>query len=206
MKFLFDLFPFILMFGTLKWSESHLEIANFLASEYLSRLVSGGSVKADIAAILLATSAALFAILLQICFLLIRRKRIGVLLWGSFSIILIFGSATIYFQNPNFILWKPTVLYWCIASVFLVSQVLFNKNLIRMMMEKQITLPDAVWESLSFVYVIFFIATGVLNLYVAFNFSFSDWVSFKILGMSGLTLAFLISQSIWLGKYIEEPS
>ena len=205
MKFLFDLFPVILFFSVFKWGESHTDAAGSLASAYLSGFVSGGTVTASLAPILLATVIAFLATLAQSAYLLARRKKVDGMLWMSFAIITLFGGATIYFQNEAFIKWKPTILYWCIAAAFFISQIFLKKNLIRVSMEQQITLPDKVWQRLSLAWIIFFSALGVINLYVAFNFSTSTWASFKLFGGLGLTFAFIIGQTFFLSKYIEEP-
>ena len=57
MKFLFDMFPVILFFGVFKWGESHTDAAQSMVGQYLSGLVSGGSVGPEQAPILLATAA-----------------------------------------------------------------------------------------------------------------------------------------------------
>jgi intracellular septation protein len=206
MKFLFDLFPVILFFGIFKWGEGSPDTAQSLASQYLSALVSGGAVTAAQAPILLATAAAIIATVVQIGYLLARRKKIEPMLWVSLAIIFFFGGATIYFNNETFIKWKPTVLYWIFGAVLLFSQVLLKKNLIRAMMEKQIALPDSVWQRVSLSWVAFFLGMGLLNLYVAFNFSTATWVNFKLFGGMGLMFAFIIVQSLMLSKYAKESS
>jgi intracellular septation protein len=50
--------------------------------------------------------------------------------------------------------------------------------------------------------VAFFIAMGILNLYVAFNFDTDTWVNFKLFGMLGLTLAFVIVQAFYLARHL----
>jgi intracellular septation protein len=45
---------------------------------------------------------------------------------------------------------------------------------------------------------------GALNLYVAYNYSETAWASFKLFGGMGLMLAFIIAQSAFLAKYVEE--
>jgi intracellular septation protein len=126
------------------------------------------------------------------------------MLWVSLAIITLFGGATIYFHNDTFIKWKPTVLYWCFSAALLVSQVALGKNLIRMMMQHQITLPDAIWQRLSLAWALFFGAMGLVNLYVAFNFSTAAWVDFKLFGFTGMMFAFVIAQSVFLSKYLKD--
>lgn len=204
MKFLFDLFPVILFFGIFKWSEANLDSAQALASQYLSGIVSGGTVSALQAPILLATAVAILASFGQIGWLLAKRKKVDPMLWLSLAIIIFFGGATIYFNNETFIKWKPTVLYWCFAAGLLVSRIFFRKNLIRTVMEKQISLPDLVWNRLNLSWIGFFTAMGLLNLYIAFTFSTNAWVNFKLFGGMGLMFAFVIAQSLFLSKHMKD--
>jgi intracellular septation protein len=206
MKFLFDFFPIILFFAMFKWGESDPETAQSLVKQTMSGLISGGEISAMQAPILLATAITIIATLGQIGYLLVRRKKVDGMLWVSFLIIGIFGSATIYFHNDNFIKWKPTVLYWCFASASFVSQIFLKKNLIRSVMEEQVKLPDPVWRTLGFAWMTFFSLMGVLNLYFAFNFSTAAWVNFKLFGGMGLMFVFIIGQSIYLSKYMKDES
>lgn len=205
MKFLFDLFPVILFFGIFKWGEGHTDAAQSLVSQYLSGFVSGGVISPTQAPIILATAMAIVATLLQIGYLLTRRKKVDAMLWVSLVIITVFGGATIYFHNETFIKWKPTVLYWCFATALLVSQLAMGKNLIRNMMEKQMALPEAIWAKVGLAWGAFFVFMGLLNLYVAFNFPTNTWVNFKLFGGMGLMFAFVIGQSLLLSKYIKDP-
>jgi intracellular septation protein len=204
MKFLFDLLPVILFFIVFKWGEGHADSAQALATQYLSGLVAGGAPNAEQSPILLATAVAILVTIGQIAYILARGRKVDTMLWVSLAIITVFGGATIYFHNETFIKWKPTVLYWCIAGAFLLSQAVWKKNLVRSMMEGQISLPDAVWQRLSLSYVFFFLVMGVLNLFVAYNFSTSAWVNFKLFGGMGLMLAFVVAQSVFLAKYVQD--
>jgi len=204
MKFLFDLFPVILFFGVFKWGESHPDTALSLSNQVLSGVISGGTVHGSLAPVLLATAIAIVSTALQIGYLLIRRKKVDGMLWLSLVIISVFGGATIYFQNDTFVKWKPTILYWCFAVSLLVSDLAFKKNLVRSMMEKQMALPEPLWPRLNLAWVAFFAVMGVVNLYVAFNFSFSTWASFKLFGATSLMFVFIIAQTFYLSKYIKE--
>jgi intracellular septation protein len=205
MKFLFDMFPVILFFGVFKWGESNTDAAQSMVGQYLSGLVSGGSVGPEQAPILLATAVAIIATIAQIGYLLARGRKVDGMLWVSLAIIVVFGGATIYFHNEAFIKWKPTVLYWVFAVVLIGAQLLMNKNLIRMMMKGQIDLPDPIWTRLNMAWAAFFAAMGVINLYIAFNFATSTWVNFKLFGFMGLMIAFVVGQTMFLSKYIKDP-
>lgn len=204
MKFLFDFFPVILFFSVFKWAESHIETAQSLMAQYMSSFVSGGVVTADQAPILLATTAMIIASVGQIIYLYLRGKKIDPPLWISLIILGVFGGASIYFHNDTFIKWKPTVLYWFFGAAIWTSQTFFKKNLIRTMMQDGITLPDDVWHRLGLAWTAFFATMGVINLYVAFNFSTSTWATFKLFGGMGLMFVFIIAQAMFLSKYIKE--
>lgn len=205
MKFLFDLFPVILFFVVFKLAGNNVDAAQTFGQHYLSGLVSGGVVSIEQAPILLATAVAIIATFIQIGYLLARGKKVDTTLWISLAIIVLFGGATIYFHNENFIKWKPTVLYWCFAAILLFGQIFLKKNLIRAMMEKQMSLPDGIWQRVNLSWAAFFITMGLLNLYVAFNFSLASWVNFKLFGGMGLMFAFIIGQSLLLSKYMKDP-
>lgn len=204
MKFLFDLFPVILFFAMFKWGESNPDAAQALAHQLLGGFVSGAGPQTSQSPIMLATAVAILATFGQIAYLIARGKKVDNMLWVSLAIITVFGGATIYFNNETFIKWKPTVLYWCFGVALLVSQALFGKNLIRVMMEKQITLPDLVWQRLSLSWASFFGAMGLINLYIAYNFPTAFWVNFKLFGFTGLMFAFVIAQSLFLSKYVKD--
>lgn len=175
MKFLFDFFPIILFFAAFK-----------------------------LYGIYSATAVAIVATFCQIGWVWLRHRKVDTMLWVSLAIITLFGGATLFLHDETFIKWKPTVLYWLFAVTLGASAGLFRKNLIRTMMEKQFTAPDFVWRNLNLSWMGFFVLMGMLNLYVAFNFSTDTWVNFKLFGSMGLMFAFVILQGLMLSKYIEE--
>jgi intracellular septation protein len=71
-------------------------------------------------------------------------------------------------------------------------------------MEKQVSLPEAVWHKLNLSWAAFFVAMGLINLYVAYSFSTASWVNFKLFGFTGLMFAFVIAQSLLLSKHLKD--
>ena len=205
MKFLFDLFPVILFFIVFKWGEGNASAAQSLVQEYLAGMVSGtAAVPLDQAPILLATAVAMVATIGQIIYVLLRGRKVDGMLWMSLVIIGVFGGATIYFHNDTFIKWKPTVLYWCFAVGLVGSQLIMKKNIIRTMLEKNLPLPDPVWLKLNYAWAAFFAVMGALNLLIAFNFPTATWVNFKLFGGTGLMIAFVVAQTMFLSKYMKD--
>ncbi|MDX1795209.1 MAG: septation protein A [Hydrogenovibrio sp.] len=175
MKLLFDLFPVILFFIAFK-----------------------------LYGIYVATAVAIAASVLQVAYVYLKNKRVEKMHLITLALIVILGGATLIFHDETFIKWKPTVVNWGFALVFLGSHFIGNKPIIRRMMEQAVTLPDHVWLRLSQMWILFFIFSGVANIYVAFNFDTDTWVNFKLFGLMGLTLIFILAQGLYISRFIQD--
>lgn len=207
MKFLFDFFPILLFFGVFKGAEMNEQGSLALVNAMVGGLIADGGIKADQAPIMLATIVAIVASLLQVSYVKLRGRKVDLMLWISFAVITIFGGLTIYFHNDDFIKWKPTIIYWLYSGAMLVAQFGFGKNMMRQVMEAQIKLPDLVWKQIGIAWIAFFFALGLINLlaaFVIFKDNTSSWVTFKAFGINGLLFAFVIVQTLFLSKYLEE--
>lgn len=206
MKLLFDLFPVILFF--VSYYKASLLIANTPIGQWIDP-----SQPAHIAATIVATSIAIAASFLQVGWYWMKHRRFEKMHVFSLVIISVLGGLTIYIGNPAFIQWKPTILNWAFASILIVSHTFFSKNLIKSLMGTQISLPVQIWNRLNWSWVIFFIISGLANLYVAFYYRtdldaetrMNFWVSFKLFGLMGLTFAFAIGQAFYLSRHIQNP-
>jgi len=175
MKFLFDIFPVVLFFIAFKLYDIYV-----------------------------ATAVAIAATFVQIAWTWLRRRKVENMLWVSLAVIVVFGGATLLLQDETFIKWKPTVLYWLFGAALAVAALGFRKNLIRAMMEAQLTLPESVWGKLLASWIAFLALMGALNLVVAYNFSTDAWVNFKLFGGIGLMIAFVVLQALMLARYLED--
>lgn len=174
MNLLFDFFPVILFFVAFRFSD-----------------------------IFVATGVAIAATIVQIGYALARRRPVSNMQWASLAIIVVFGGATLLLHDETFIKWKPTVLYWLGGAIFLGS-LGFGRNAVRAVMGAEIELPASVWTRLCVAWGVFFLFAGALNLYVAFTYSTSVWVNFKLFGSLGLMLAFVLAQSLWISRYLPD--
>jgi len=188
MKFLFDFLPIILFFAAFKLADTHADAAVV------------GPVEAPV---LLATIVVIAATLLQIALFLAARRRVDTMLWVTFALVSVLGGATVWFHNPTFIKWKPSALYWAMAVVFLASQTLFGKNLLKALVGEQIELPEPIWKRLNLAWIAFFVLMGVANLYVAYHYSTSTWASFKVFGLTGMMLVFMLAQGFAVARHVE---
>jgi intracellular septation protein len=131
-------------------------------------------------------------------------RKLNKIYLASTVLVLALGTATLYFRNPLFLYWKPTVLNWAIALAFLGSQFIGDRTFVQRMMESAAQLTAAQWKRLNLIWVVFFATVGCINLYVAFAYSEATWVKFKLFGMFGLTIVFVIIQTIWLSMVMKE--
>ena len=201
MRFVFDLLPVILFFAAYRWAGSD-------AAAAAQRLADIGlaDIGERLAPILLATSVAIAATVAQVATLLALRRRVETMLWVSLALIVVMGGLTLWLQDPAFIMWKPTLLYWTFAATLGASAWLLRRNLIRTLMGEQLRLPPAVWGRLNAAWVLFFALMGALNLYVAQHFDEATWVDFKLYGGIGLMLLFVAVQGVWLSRHLPAAS
>jgi intracellular septation protein len=138
------------------------------------------------------------------------RKIDRMYLWSTVFLLLA-GAATFYFRNPKFLYWKPTVFYWAIAAAFLASNWIGDRPLVRRFFDSTSDLPTenltrTEWARLNLVWVLFFALMGILNIYVAYNYPESFWVKFKVFGLMGITLVFMLAQGFWLFSKLDSST
>ncbi len=205
MKILLDFLPIVLFFLTFNQAEKRPDEAAALATDWFGFMVSGGAVGPKEAPVLLATVVVILATMLQVVYLKVRGQKVDTMLWVSLGLVTVLGGATIYFHSDTFIKWKPSVLYWVMALAFWLSPILAGKNLLKLMMGEQIALPAFVWRNLNIAWSIFFAVMGVLNLWIAYTFDTSTWVTFKSFGGMGLMLVFMVAQGFYLNRHLQSP-
>ncbi len=132
-----------------------------------------------------------------------QTGKLDKMYFWSTVLLLVFGALSLYFRNAALFYWKPTVFYWAAAAAFLASQLFMQKPLVQRFFEVAGDLPTdqlapGQWRGLNLVWVVFFLALGGLNIVVAYSFSEDFWVKFKVFGLLGITVVFLIAQSAWL--------
>lgn len=205
MKLLFDFFPIILFFV------SYYQASFLVENTFVGQLIDPE--KPDfITATIIATAVAIIASFIQVGYNWFSTRKIERMHIFSLVLITVLGSITIFLGNPSFIQWKPTVLNWLFAAVFLGSMRIGEKPIVQRMMNEHIDLPNKVWKRLNLSWVFFFFISGAANLYVAFYYNvdapadarMDTWVNFKLFGLMGLTIGFIILQTLYLSRHIIE--
>ncbi len=176
-RFLYDFIPVLLFFIAFKWY-----------------------------GIYTATIVGIVATALQVVVTFLWQKKLDRQQCVTFVVFLIFGGMTLYFHNPIFVKWKPTIIFWLMGIAFLGSHFIGEKTFVQRMMEnglKGSQLNKNAWRRLNSIWIIFFAVLGGMNLFVAYHFSTNAWVNFKLYGISGLLLLFCFMQAIWLARYLD---
>lgn len=172
MNIFFDLFPLLLF---------------FLAYKFMG--------------IYAATGVAIVASLIQVIYTRLKHKKFELIQVVTCVMILVFGGMTLLLHNPVFIKWKPTMINWILAIIFIGAQIFYKQPLLQHLLKNKVTAEIKVWNTLNMMWIGFFIVAGALNLFVAYTFDTDTWVNFKVFGMLGLTLVFGIIQAIYLSKH-----
>ncbi len=165
MKFLADFFPILLFF-----------IAYKLYGIYAATIVA---------------IAASFA---QVAWHWFQHKAVQNMHLITLGMLVFFGGLTLVLQDKAFIMWKPSVINWLFAIVFLGSQFIGKKTLIERMMDSHITLPMPIWLRLNNIWVLFFVTLGALNLYVANFFFIADSALREATGLLEIDLSLCAEQ------------
>jgi intracellular septation protein len=175
MKLLYDFFPILLFFAAYKVYDIYV-----------------------------ATAVAIAAAAVQTLAFWVKHRRFEKMHLVTLLLLVVFGGLTLALRDPTFIKWKPTVINWLFAAAFLGSHWIGERPLVERMMSHAIKAGRPVWVRLSWMWIGFFAGIGLLNLYVAYNYSESTWVNFKLFGMLGITFVFVIGQAVYLARYVEE--
>lgn len=115
--------------------------------------------------------------------------------------VVFFGGMTILMEDEFYIKIKPTVASLAIA-IAIMGGYLFGYNPIRAMME-QLNMPaeSGVWRELTFSFVGMMLTLAVANELAWRNLTTEQWVTFKVFGLSGISILFGIIVMVILHRY-----
>lgn len=195
--------------------------------------------------IYVATGVAIAASAAQVGWSWLRHRRVERMHLATLGLLTVFGGLTIALRDPIFVMWKPTIVNWLFAVVFLASHLIGERTLVERMMSHAVEVPAPIWTRLNLAWVLFFLVSGLANLFVVYVGSgfhaaqqaligatgqseidlsacltqFTGdrlalcndaharedvWVNFKLFGMMGLTILFVVGQAFYLARHIKE--
>jgi len=151
-----------------------------------------------------ATAVIIVATILQVGYMYAVHKRIEKIHIITLVLVVLLGGLTLILQDEAFIKWKPTIVNWGFAIVFFGSHYIGSKPIVQRMMDQAISLPSQIWIRVSYLWIGFFVVSGIANLYVAYQYDTDTWVNFKLFGLMGMTFVFIILQGIYISRYMNE--
>ncbi|WP_430462918.1 septation protein A [Thalassolituus sp. LLYu03] len=195
MKLFLDFLPIVVFFLVYKFAPQAVAfLSPWLSDEQITLFTD--------MPILLATLVLIPATILQVAYIRFTTGKVEKMHLVTLALVVVLGGATVALQDKTFIMWKPTIVNWLFAAAFLTSQWFTRKSLLQRMMDQALSLPAPVWVRLNYAWVAFFVISGLANLYVAYSFPEDIWVDFKLFGLLGLTVLFIIGQSLFLYRYM----
>ena len=171
-KMLFDFGPLLLFFGT-----------NYLYSDLML------SVKVLVAATLVSLALSWH-----------MERRVSLMAAIGCAALVFFAGLTLYFDNELFIKIKPTVLTVLLAAVIAGGRLL-GRNPLGAIMGAQLRMHDAGWRALSRLWVAMFLTTALANEIAWRTLSTDDWVTFKVFGITVISLAFAVGSMPIMTKH-----
>lgn len=132
------------------------------------------------------------------------ERRVSMMALVGCIAVAFFGGLSVYFENDMFIKIKPTVLTVLLAVVITVGR-LIGRNPLGAIMGTQLRMSDAGWRAISWLWVAMFLTTALANEIAWRTMSTDDWVTFKVFGITAISLVFtVISVPIMTRHQIEE--
>ncbi len=119
------------------------------------------------------------------------ERRISMMALFGCVAVAFFGGLSLYFDNELFIKIKPTVLTVLLAAVIAGGRLL-GRNPLGLLMGPQLRMRDAGWRALSWLWVAMFLTTALANEIAWRSLSTDDWVTFKVFGITAISLLFAV--------------
>jgi intracellular septation protein len=132
-----------------------------------------------------AAGIAVAAGLAQLVRLKVARRRIEPMQWMSLGLVVVLGGATMLMQSPRFMMIKPTIVHFAVATVMLRRGWMLRylpDIVLRNVPEPTIVAAGYAWAGLLAV-------LGLANLFIALRLDFATWAWFISVGAGGAKLA-----------------
>jgi len=130
------------------------------------------------------------ATLVSLCVSWVIERRVPMMAAFGCAALVFFAGLTIYFDNELFIKIKPTVLTLMFAAGIAGGRLL-GRNPLAALVGQQLKLTDAGWRAVSWLWVAMFVSSAVANEIAWRMLSTDDWVTFKVFGLTGISLLFV---------------
>jgi intracellular septation protein len=175
-----------------------------LFEPWVAPLIPAAVATGERAGIFVATGVFMIAILVALAVSYALTRRLPLMAIASAVIVVVFGGATLIFQNDTFIKMKPTIIYLLFAGTLFGGMVM-KKPLLAMVFDQVFHLTEEGWRKLTIRWALYFLALAVLNEIVWRTQTTDAWVTFKVFVVTPLTFVFAAMQYPLLMKYDASP-
>lgn len=156
--------------------------------------------------IYVATVALMVASACQVAVFKLKGWPIGRQIWLVFWGALVFGAMTLALRDPLFIQWKPTIAYWIMAVAIVGSRFVGRGDHVQRAFGKALVLPERAWRALAWGWAAAMVVAGLANIYVAYEFSESFWVGYKLVSAFVLPLLLALASAVYLAASGQLPA
>lgn len=154
-----------------------------------------------------ATAVLMIATVVQVFLTVLITKKLEKRLILLATVVLVTGGLTLILKNNIFIQWKPTLFNWALAIAFIVAPLIGEKKtLMQRMLDSQLQLPKPAWLRLNYLWISNFVIVGALNLVIAYLYSESFWVSYKLYSSIGFTVLISVLTAFIIAPYIKDET
>ena len=143
----------------------------------------------------------IIATILSLIIIYLLEKKVAFMPLASGIVIKFFGGLTLYFDNPDFIYVKPTVVNILFALVLIFGKFFSKEPLLKKLFKNSFKLLDEGWNKFNDRWILFFFFLAILNEIVWRTQSEEFWVNFKVWGLLPISFLFTVSQIPLIKKY-----
>ena len=141
------------------------------------------------------------ATIISLAIVWILEKKIPMIPLFGGILITLFGSLTIYFNNPIFIYIKPTIVNIIFGVGLFLGKFFSDEPLLKKILGNSLKISDEGWNILSNRWILFFLSLAMLNEFVWRTQSEEFWVNFKVWGLLPITFIFTAFQVGLINRY-----
>jgi intracellular septation protein len=151
-------------------------------------------------------TAALWVVPLGVAWIWRPRVRLSASAWILLIAFAALGGWALWFglytqagEPSGFAVWKPTILYWTLAAIMVVVPLFGGGHPARIIFGSFFAFSSREWRWLNRGFAAFYTMLGGVNLLVAAESSYKDWVGFKYACMMNLLIIILFRLNfVWL--------
>lgn len=119
-------------------------------------------------------------------------------------VVVVFGGLSVWFDRPEFIQRKPTIIYLFFATVLAVGLAL-GRNWLGMVLGHAVAMTETGWRIFTLRLIAMFVVLAVANEAAVRLLSQESWVLFKTVGLTLVMFAFIIANAPLFRRHALPP-